>query len=366
MLKKLSKKKSPLEIAGIIVIFLLLLAIICTFVLYGIFKDSNTAPKLLGSRVYIMNSDSMEPRIAKGSAVFIKEGVTDKDGNDIIADGNVILCDVDGQLAVVGIVGTQDVVLVDGSVETLYIVKYDKAEANETWTISRSQIIGKAKTYSAGFGAIVNFASSKTGMLLIVIIPCVLLIGYEVVMLILAKNKKKKNELSDAVSSPEEIDEDEEIERLRQEILESRKKAKEEAEAHTEEPKEDLGGTKPFKLEFSSDKKKPANDSAPMEEGIKLRKSSTDEMPKLEFTSEPDPEPVKEYVPKHEPVYEAEEAAVEAEPETVKAEPAPVEKPTAKTAHAEEKTVDLTKMTSADLDALIKMLEAEKARLENQ
>lgn len=359
MLKKLSKKKSPLEIAGIVVIFLLLLAIICTFVLYGIFKDSNTAPKLFGSRVYIMNSDSMEPRIKKGSAVFIQEGITDKEGNELLKEGNVILCTVNDKLAVVGLLGTQEVVAADGSVETHYLVKYDKGAADEVWSITREDIIGKAKTYSAGFGALVNFASSKTGMLLIVIVPCALLIAYEVVMLILAKAKKKNNELSDAIAEAEDIDEDEEIERLRQEILESRKKAKEEAAAHTEEPKEDLGGTKPFKLEFSSDKKKTAvADSAPMEEGIKLRKSNTDEMPKLAFTSDSEPEPIKEYVPKQEEsAHEAEEAA----PVAV-AEPTPVAKP----APSEEKTVDLTKMTSADLDALIKMLEAEKARLENQ
>ena len=77
-------------------VFILALLIVFTVVLYGIFKDDNSAPSLFGNRIYIMNGNGMEPRIAQGSAVFIDEGVMPAE------PGNVILCNIDGRLAVLG------------------------------------------------------------------------------------------------------------------------------------------------------------------------------------------------------------------------------------------------------------------------
>ncbi len=341
MSSKLFKKRSPLEIGGIVVIFLLLLAIIGTFVLYGVFKDTGTAPMFFGSRVYIMNGDGMEPRIPAGSAVFVNEGVEN------LGEGKVVLCSIDGQLALVGYVTSEQVMTADGNVEIRHMVKYDNASENEVWGIGDEDIIGVAKTYSKGFGGLVNFASSKTGMLLIVIVPCALLMAYEIVMLILSRGKKKDTELADAVAD-DTVDPDDEIERLRQEILNSRKKQEEAAQAK-EEKKDDLGGTRPFKLEFTSDKKEEqplefksgkTEEKSATDSTIQLRSAKTEPVvrPKQEPKEE---EPVLEFKTKSEPVLE-----FKSEPE-VKADP----------------VIDVTKMTSSDIDELIRMLEAEKNRL---
>lgn len=185
MFQESARKRRPIEIVGIVVIFILALAIVCTFVLYGIFKDSNTAPSLFGKRVYIMNGDGMEPRIKKGSAVFIEEGVMPE------KSGNVILCNIDGRLAVVGYVQTQSTTMSDGSITTKYIVKYDNTPADQQWAINASDIIGRADSYDELLGAVIRFASSKTGLLLIVIVPCAILIVYEIIMLALAAKRKK-------------------------------------------------------------------------------------------------------------------------------------------------------------------------------
>lgn len=296
-----TKKLKVTEIVGIAVIAVLLLAIISTFVLYGIFKDANTAPNMFGYRVYIMNGEGMEPRIEQGAAVFVKEGVTPN-------EGNVILCNIDGRLAVVGYVGTQEVVGSDGTTETRYLVKYDKSDADEVWGIGQNDIIGVAKTYSSFFGSIVNFASSKTGMLLIVILPCALLMIYEIVMLVLAQKKKSDSRLSDAVAEEPEEDPDDEIERLREEIRRSREAAA--AKKVEEAPAEE---TKPFKVAFTSD-------SEPAEQPLEF-KTGREEAPKKQ----------------------------ESEIEKIEKEP----------------VVDVTKMNYSDIDELIKMLEEEKKRLDN-
>lgn len=185
MFQENTKKRGAGEIIGIIVIFILAILIVCTFVVYGIFRDANKAPSVFGHRIYLMNGDGMEPRIKQGSAVFIDEGAMPE------AEGNVILCDIDGRLAVVGFQGTQDVTMLDGSVQRKYIVKYDNAPAEQVWAVDEGDIIGRAISYDTALGAVIRFASSKTGMLVIVIVPCALLVIYEIVMLVISLKKGK-------------------------------------------------------------------------------------------------------------------------------------------------------------------------------
>ncbi|MCC8196874.1 MAG: hypothetical protein LIO49_08820 [Ruminococcus sp.] len=185
MFQETVKKRKPLQIVGIVVVVILALAIVSTFVVYGIFKDSNSAPSIFGKRVYIMSGSGMEPRIPQGAAVFVEEGTLPEN------EGNVILCNIDGKLALVGYVGSQTTTAEDGTVTTSYIVKYDSTSADQQWTVDEEDIIGRAVSYDTFLGGVITFASSKVGMLVIVIVPCALLIIYEVIMLILASRQKK-------------------------------------------------------------------------------------------------------------------------------------------------------------------------------
>ncbi len=173
-------KRSPMQIVGIIVIFVLAVLIICTFVIFGIFKDSGSAPKIFGSRVYVVTNDLMEPRIPKGSAVFVEEGTLPDPSSQ-----SVILCNIDGGLYVIGFVGTG----LTESGDISYIVRYDNATDDRTWGISQNDIIGVAKSYDKFIGGLIRFASSKAGMMIIVIIPCVIVVVYEVMMLALSRRR---------------------------------------------------------------------------------------------------------------------------------------------------------------------------------
>ena len=211
MFQEAKAKRSPLQIVGIVVIFILAVLIVLTFVLFGMFKDANSAPNLFGYRVYVVNNDRMEPRIPEGAAVFVEEGTLPDPSSQ-----SVILCRIDNQLWVIGFVGTN----VTESGETSYLVKYDNATDDKTWGIKQSDIIGVAKTQDKFFGGVIRFASSKAGMMTIVIIPCLLVIIYEVLMLLLSrrggspdssdssepeprssKTKAKKNTISDTVET---------------------------------------------------------------------------------------------------------------------------------------------------------------------
>ncbi|MCD7784666.1 MAG: hypothetical protein LUH18_03670 [Oscillospiraceae bacterium] len=195
MFQETAKKRKPLQIVGIVIVVILALAIVSTFVIYGIFKDSNSAPMVFGKRVYIMSGSGMEPRIPQGSAVFVEEGTLPE------SEGNVILCNIDGKLALVGYVGSQTTTSEEGLVTTSYIVKYDSTSADQQWTVDADDIIGRAVSYDLLMGRVITFASSKVGMLVIVIVPCALLILYEVIMLIITSRKRK-------VSAEEPAEED--------------------------------------------------------------------------------------------------------------------------------------------------------------
>lgn len=179
MFQETKAKRSPMQIIGVIVIFILAILIVLTFVLFGIFKDAGSAPKLFGSRVYVISNDLMEPRIPKGSAVFVKEGVLPE-------PNNAILCSIDNNLYVIGFLRTE----VTESGETSYIVKYDNATDDRTWGISESDIIGVAQSYDSFFGWVIRFTSSKMGMMIIVIIPCALIVVYELLMMLLSRRNR--------------------------------------------------------------------------------------------------------------------------------------------------------------------------------
>ena len=178
MFQENKAKRSPMQIVGIVVIFILAVLIVLTFVLFGIFKDSNSAPKLFGYRVYVVGNERMEPLIPNGSAVFVEEGTLPQPGSQ-----SVILCNIEGNLYIIGFVGTETTET--GAVS--YIVKYDNATDDRTWGITQADIIGVAQTYDEFFGWVIRFASSKAGMMTIVIIPCLLIIVYEVGMLLLTR-----------------------------------------------------------------------------------------------------------------------------------------------------------------------------------
>lgn len=173
-------KRSPAQIVGIVVICVLAVLILMTFVIFGIFRNSNSAPKLFGYRVYVVTNDRMEPRIPNGSAVFVDEGTLPAPDSK-----SVVLCSIDDQLWVIGYVGTETT----ETGETSYLVKYDNTADNKTWGVTQNDIIGVAKTYDSFLGWVIRFASSKTGMMTVVIIPCLLVILYEVAMLLL-NNKR--------------------------------------------------------------------------------------------------------------------------------------------------------------------------------
>lgn len=379
MFQETVKKRKPLQIVGIVVAIILVLAIVSTFVVYGIFKDSNSAPSLFGKRVYIMNGSGMEPRIPQGSAVFVEEGTLPE------SEGNVILCNIDGKLALVGYVGSQTTTSEDGTTATSYIVKYDSTSADQQWTVEAEDIIGRAVSYDTFMGKVITFASSKVGMLIIVIVPCALLIIYEVVMLIITA-KRKKDEQEEFVSDMSFGD------------VESFTLNRTESPAKTTQKYTTEDST----LDFGFTDEKPAHKETPLFDFSDFTPKYTQQADTSmdndydaePVTAEAEDEPVTQDYPVEEPVKEPEEepfiwhsiastpksapvseVTPASEPEPVVSfveDPAPKTETVATVSEATSKLDEVAKSltsnepaqaTSSRIDELIKLLEEEKARL---
>ena len=367
MFQENTKKRGAGEIIGIIVIFILAILIVCTFVVYGIFRDANKAPSVFGHRIYLMNGDGMEPRIKQGSAVFIDEGAMPE------AEGNVILCDIDGRLAVVGFQGAQDVTLIDGSVQRKYIVKYDNAPAEQVWAVDEGDIIGRAISYDTTLGAVIRFASSKTGMLVIVIVPCALLVIYEIIMLVISMKKVKTNDDMEL----EEIDtiDTADMNFSTESALDFGRMSKKPTEkkqdlqfdkALTQKPAEPAKAD--AKLNFTvpeAVKPTPAQEPAPMPVQEPKPAPATAPTPKSAQASAPAPAPVFTPTPTPTPAptqtfaQEIKQEPAQSAPQTSFADQKIGEAASALTSAAEGQEQSMT----SRIDELIKLLEEEKAKL---
>ena len=376
MFQETVKKRKPLQIVGMVVAVILVLAIVSTFVVYGIFKDSNSAPSLFGKRVYIMSGSGMEPRIPQGAAVFVEEGTLPE------SEGNVILCNIDGKLALVGYVGSQTTTSDDGTTVTSYIVKYDSTSADQQWTVEADDIIGRAVSYDAFLGKVITFASSKVGMLVIVIVPCALLIIYEVVMLVITA-KRKRVEQEEFVSDMSFGDAEAfTINRTESSVRAAKKSDVEdstldfgftnERTVQKETPLFDFGDFTPKYTQQADTSEDNDYDAEPVAAAVEETPEpavqetvkeepfiwrSIDSTPKVS----PAPTPVAE--PEPAVSFEAEavpEPVVEAEPvETVTAEATTKMDEVAQSLSSNEPA----QATSSRIDELIKLLEEEKARL---
>ncbi len=367
MFQENTKKRGAGEIIGIIVIFILAILIVCTFVVYGIFRDANKAPSVFGHRIYLMNGDGMEPRIKQGSAVFIDEGAMPE------AEGNVILCDIDGRLAVVGFQGTQDVTMLDGSVQRKYIVKYDNAPAEQVWAVDEGDIIGRAISYDTTLGAVIRFASSKTGMLVIVIVPCALLVIYEIIMLIVSLKKGRTNddmEFED-VDTIDTADMNFDTANALDFGRMSNHPAEKKQDLHFDKVSTQKPANTDAKLNFTAPeavKPAPAQKPAPAP-AQKPKPASATEF-KQPTVSTPTPAPAPAPMPSPEPVLR-QAAPSQTFSQEIKQEPA---QPTQQTSFTEQKISEAASafastadgqeqsMTSR-IDELIKLLEEEKAKL---
>ena len=134
-------------------------------------KRSGEAPKFLGYQTYIVLSGSMNPEFNTGAMVFVKP--TD---SSALQAGDIITFRGDsGDSGDLTTTHRIIEVLLDGS----FVTKGDANSVNDPNPISGEQVVGRVTLAVPYIGYVMDFARTKNGLFVLVIIPGALIIASE-------------------------------------------------------------------------------------------------------------------------------------------------------------------------------------------
>jgi hypothetical protein len=144
-----------------------------------IFTLGGEAPSLFGNNIYIVKTDAVE-FLKPGTAIF-----TSKVPFDEIIQGDIVVYrNPENDL-----IGMAEI---ETAAQNNNVFTYDAISERGTEIILiQSQIVGKATQYSDFFGAIIGFAKSGAGVMVIAVIPCMIILIYEGSKAIFAAKKKQ-------------------------------------------------------------------------------------------------------------------------------------------------------------------------------
>lgn len=183
-------KKSPWLAVEIVVMCIFAVLIISMLVIYFSFRETGAVPKFFGYYIYQTHAVNMEPKVPEGAAVFASEKEKEN-----ISSGSVILCMLDGAPTIINAVET-----LEEESGKFYIVRFNTSPQNETYKIPAESVIAKAVYYDTFTGSLLSFATSEKGIILVVIIPSILIVLFQVIKIVLAQ----KNEYDDYEAEEED------------------------------------------------------------------------------------------------------------------------------------------------------------------
>lgn len=213
---------------GTIIISVLLWLVILVAALYAFTtmatKDNQNVANLFGYTPLVVESNSMSPTFKKDDLIFVKKCDTSKlEEGDIICFHTII----DNEYAL----NTHRIqsIVESGEARSYTTVGDNNNGVADQHIISDGDIVGKYVGHISGAGKLMNFLSSSTGFLLVIVLPMLIFFIYQVYNLIMISIRLKK---AVAVENAREQTEAEialeEAKRLRDEAEAMRAKAEEE------------------------------------------------------------------------------------------------------------------------------------------
>ena len=175
---KSGARRSSIIEGIVIAIFILIIAF--TLYLYFSFSNEGAAPNIFGYNIYHTQAVNMQPDIPAGAAIIAKASEKDK-----LKTGSVALCSFEE-----GVVAARVADVIDEDSGRSYIVYYDTKPA-DTYKIPDSKVIARALYTSTLLGTILSFATSNTGVLIVIIIPSVIIILMQAVRILNDKHERE-------------------------------------------------------------------------------------------------------------------------------------------------------------------------------
>lgn len=235
-----------LKRAGTIVISVILWAIILLAALYAFTtmatKDDQSVASILGYTPMTVETDSMKPTFQSGDLIFIKKCDTSK-----LKEGDIITFHtiIDNQYAL----NTHRILKIEeaNGVRSYTTVGDNNNGIADQHVISDGDIVGKYVGHISDFGKVMDFLSSSTGFLIVIVFPMLLFFIYQVYNLIMISIRLKKaiavenaKEIASVQMQQADADEAAKAKNEAQAALEEAKRLKEEAEAIKAQAEEEL------------------------------------------------------------------------------------------------------------------------------
>lgn len=181
--------------AGILILLAVALLILlsCAF----LFRGNGAAPSLFGYHIFIVSSPSMEPVVPQGSAVMAKKCAPE----ELTPNSIILYQSPDGKYKSVGrIISAEEA---DGVKS--FVIKGDANTLPESSAVSQGQVLSKVQYVSQPLGMFLSFATSPSGVFLIAVLPCLLIIVMELTKLM---NPRKHLQLVRRLQSKEDSEPD--------------------------------------------------------------------------------------------------------------------------------------------------------------
>jgi len=177
--------------AGTIVISVLLWIVILIAALYAFTtmatRDNQNVSSLLGYTPLVVKTNSMSPTFDAGDLIFIK-----KCDPDTLKEGDIICFHtiIDNEYAL----NTHRIEKIDESngVRSYTTMGDNNNGIADRHIISNGDIVGKYTGHLKKAGKVMNFLSSSTGFLIVIVIPMLLFFIYQVYNLIMISIRLKK------------------------------------------------------------------------------------------------------------------------------------------------------------------------------
>ena len=177
--------------AGTIVISVLLWIVILIAALYAFTtmatRDNQNVSSLLGYTPLVVKTNSMSPTFDAGDLIFIK-----KCDPDTLKEGDIIYFHtiIDNEYAL----NTHRIEKIDESngVRSYTTMGDNNNGIADRHIISNGDIVGKYTGHLKKAGKVMNFLSSSTGFLIVIVIPMLLFFIYQVYNLIMISIRLKK------------------------------------------------------------------------------------------------------------------------------------------------------------------------------
>lgn len=230
-MEKTEKKKKisiPVLIINIIVTAVFLFVFGCLVTVMAQYF-SGKEPTLFGYRSFVVVTESMTGTYDKGDVIIVKVVDPEKlyDDPSQLKEGDVITFTApEGFGAVEGYTVTHRIVVApyEGSDGRWYVrTKGDAAETADETPVPLDNVTGRVLGKSEALAGLQSVLRSKTGFLLIIVLPLIAIGVWQVaVFAITSAKSKKQKELESTVQAKPESDEDdnEKIERLKKEAVE--------------------------------------------------------------------------------------------------------------------------------------------------